>query len=325
MEQSELSAPNRRGAALARKLIVDLSVMVGIGIVLALMAPLGTSDMGFMARLGYWLLVGIIGYFCYNPIGIVMLRFGPRLDLPEWFLWVLAVLLATVPMAMLVWIINQYPGPYRWPGMEGAALHYLSVLVIGAVITVFFNLLPATRRTGPVGAAPAAAVDAAPVDAGPVDADSVSARPISAGPASVALVPDGPVPAISSPPALPPPAPPPPALPPPAQPLPTPPARFMDRLPSALGSDLIALEMEDHYVRAHTALGSELVLMRMRDAVSELGDLEGKQVHRSWWVARGAVEDVRREGRNIRLLLAGELVAPVARANVSALKEAGWI
>ncbi len=100
---------------------------------------------------------------------------------------------------------------------------------------------------------------------------------------------------------------------------------FFDRIPKQLGTDLIALEMEDHYVRVHTAAGSDLVLMRMRDAVAELGDLEGQQVHRSWWVARGAVEGSRKEGRNVRLTLKGELEAPVSRANVAPLKEAGWL
>lgn len=100
--------------------------------------------------------------------------------------------------------------------------------------------------------------------------------------------------------------------------------QFLDRLPPELGSELIALEMEDHYVRAHTALGSDLVLLRMRDAVAELNGLDGAQIHRSWWVARGAVTDVKREGRNVRLVLEGGLEAPVSRANVSVLKEAGW-
>ncbi|OZA91948.1 MAG: hypothetical protein B7X57_09270 [Erythrobacter sp. 34-65-8] len=101
--------------------------------------------------------------------------------------------------------------------------------------------------------------------------------------------------------------------------------RFLERLPPHLGTDLIALEMEDHYVRAHTALGSELILMRLRDAIAELDGIEGLQVHRSWWVARHAVEDVRRDGRNLRLVLPGGLEAPVARANVAVLKEQGWI
>lgn len=107
---------------------------------------------------------------------------------------------------------------------------------------------------------------------------------------------------------------------------PAPPApRFLDRLPPELGSELIALEMEDHYVRAHTALGSELVLLRMGDAIAELDGIDGRQVHRSWWVARAAVEDVRREGRNVRLALARGIEAPVSRAKVSELKDAGWI
>ncbi|MBH5321021.1 LytTR family DNA-binding domain-containing protein [Aurantiacibacter sediminis] len=102
------------------------------------------------------------------------------------------------------------------------------------------------------------------------------------------------------------------------------PARFLDRLPPELGTQLIALEMEDHYVRAYTALGSELVLLRMRDAVAELDGMEGEQVHRSWWVARGSVADVKREGRNVRLVLDNGIEAPVSRANVAPLKDAGW-
>ncbi|MBL7599110.1 LytTR family transcriptional regulator, partial [Escherichia coli] len=45
---------------------------------------------------------------------------------------------------------------------------------------------------------------------------------------------------------------------------------------------------------------------------------------RSWWVARAAVQGVRREGRNIRLQLIGGIEAPVARAQVPALEAQGW-
>lgn len=100
---------------------------------------------------------------------------------------------------------------------------------------------------------------------------------------------------------------------------------LLDQLPAELGSTIIALEMEDHYVRVHTALGSALVLMRLRDAMALVTEIEGMQVHRSWWVARGAVEDVLRDGRNIRLKLARGIEAPVARAHVASLREARWI
>ena len=103
------------------------------------------------------------------------------------------------------------------------------------------------------------------------------------------------------------------------------PPPFFDRLPPHLGRNLIALEMEDHYVRAHTPEGSGLILLRLRDAVAELDGIEGAQVHRSWWVARDAIEKVARDGRNVRLELRGGLTAPVARNMVPELRERGWL
>ena len=99
---------------------------------------------------------------------------------------------------------------------------------------------------------------------------------------------------------------------------------FLDRLPPALGTDLIALEQEDHYLRAHTALGSTLILMRMRDAAVELAAIDGARVHRSWWVARGAVSEVVRRDRTVALKLTNGLEAPVARAAVPELRASGW-
>jgi hypothetical protein len=120
-------------------------------------------------------------------------------------------------------------------------------------------------------------------------------------------------------------APQPPASAPPVAETPAPAVPFLDRLPPHLGTDLLALEMEDHYVRAYTGQGSALILLRLRDAIAELGAVDGAQVHRSWWVARDAIETVGRDGRNIRLELRGGLIAPVARNAVPDLKARGWI
>jgi hypothetical protein len=100
--------------------------------------------------------------------------------------------------------------------------------------------------------------------------------------------------------------------------------RLLARLPAHVAGPVIAVEMEDHYARVHTARGSALLLMRMRDAVAELDGADGAQVHRSWWVARDAVEAVQPDGRNVRLQLVGGLTAPVARGQVAVLREAGW-
>lgn len=104
------------------------------------------------------------------------------------------------------------------------------------------------------------------------------------------------------------------------------PVRFMDRLPGKLkGAVVYAVSSEDHYLRLHTSKGADLILMRLSDAIAELEGLEGAQTHRSWWVARDAVESVKRDGDKITLALKGGAEAPVSRANVKALREAGWI
>jgi len=87
---------------------------------------------------------------------------------------------------------------------------------------------------------------------------------------------------------------------------------------------LIALEAEDHYVRVHTDAGSELLAMRFSEALEELAQAYGYQLHRSWWAAADAIESLRwtRGGGEARL--AGGIVAPVSRTFAPALKAAGW-
>lgn len=101
--------------------------------------------------------------------------------------------------------------------------------------------------------------------------------------------------------------------------------RILRHLPARLGSDLLCLSMEDHYVRLHTLHGSTLVLMSLSQAMDELSGLEGLQVHRSWWVARSAVEGVTEDGRNLRIRLKGGMEAPVSRTSIARLRAAGWL
>lgn len=102
-------------------------------------------------------------------------------------------------------------------------------------------------------------------------------------------------------------------------------ARFLDRLPSALGRDLIYIKMADHYVEVFTTTGSTLVLMRFADAISELRGADGLRVHRSYWVARAHVaETVRDKGRTILRLSNGHRV-PVSRSHIADVRTAGLV
>jgi hypothetical protein len=88
---------------------------------------------------------------------------------------------------------------------------------------------------------------------------------------------------------------------------------------------VLCLQMEDHYVRVHTAGHSRLVLATLNQAMTALENTDGLQVHRSWWVARKAVVRAVSEGRNLRLQLVNGITAPVARSAVAMVREAGWL
>ena len=92
-----------------------------------------------------------------------------------------------------------------------------------------------------------------------------------------------------------------------------------------MGGTLYAVKAEDHYLRLYTSKGEDLILMRLADALSELEGLEGAQTHRSWWVAKEAVQEVKRAEGKVSLMLTGGIEAPVSRANVKPLREEGWL
>ena len=103
------------------------------------------------------------------------------------------------------------------------------------------------------------------------------------------------------------------------------PPRFLERLPPRLrGAEVHAVEAQDHYLRLHTSKGQDLILLRLSDAVAELEGIEGAQTHRSWWVARDAVENAKRGDGRATLTLKGGVEVPVSRAYARGLREAGW-
>lgn len=102
-------------------------------------------------------------------------------------------------------------------------------------------------------------------------------------------------------------------------------AAILRRLPPAKRGELLRLSMQDHYVEIVTEAGSDLALLRLTDAMAEAAPTPGLQVHRSHWVAEGAVAGARREGGRLRLTLVDGSSVPVSRGRTAALREAGWI
>ena len=84
---------------------------------------------------------------------------------------------------------------------------------------------------------------------------------------------------------------------------------------------LLAVSSEDHYVRLYSDRGDQLIAMRFGDALAKLGDAEGLQVHRRWWVATGAVERISRVGDGMELQLRNGLTVPVSRSHINQVRK----
>jgi DNA-binding LytR/AlgR family response regulator len=82
------------------------------------------------------------------------------------------------------------------------------------------------------------------------------------------------------------------------------------------------MAVEDHYVHVTTSRGHELVLLRFSDALKEVGDTDGLQVHRSHWVAKSFVDSLKRENGKVTLILKDQKRIPVSRTYADAVRAA---
>lgn len=101
------------------------------------------------------------------------------------------------------------------------------------------------------------------------------------------------------------------------------PPPILNRMTLEKRGRLIALTVEDHYVRIRSHKGEDVVLMRLVDAIKEVGDVPGLQVHRSHWVAVGEISSVRREKDRAILRMSTGPDIPVSRSNLPKLRDAG--
>lgn len=74
---------------------------------------------------------------------------------------------------------------------------------------------------------------------------------------------------------------------------------FLKRLPKEIGTALISISMEDHYARVITLRGEALVHVRLSEAISELKNYPGRQIHRSHWVALDSIVGIERNNRRL--------------------------
>lgn len=85
---------------------------------------------------------------------------------------------------------------------------------------------------------------------------------------------------------------------------------------------VLVLSAQDHYVEFTTTTGKKLVRMRMREAIAQMQGQDGLSVHRSYWVAKDAIEALQKSGGKHFLLLSNGDKIPVAASKLAAVKKA---
>ena len=98
-------------------------------------------------------------------------------------------------------------------------------------------------------------------------------------------------------------------------------AEFISRLPEALGTNVIAISSDLHYLHVYTDLGHCMILGSLQQAADSMGEA-GLRVHRAHWVARRAIVKIVKNGHQWYCLLSNDLKIPISRRNKSTV--AGW-
>ncbi|MGY4395615.1 hypothetical protein ACVWZA_000776 [Sphingomonas sp. UYAg733] len=99
-------------------------------------------------------------------------------------------------------------------------------------------------------------------------------------------------------------------------------ARAGVKMPGAV----LAIRAEDHYCRLHLADGRNVLIHhRFGDALAEVAEFDGEQVHRGAWVAAHGVAGARREGRKWLIVLPDGTTVPVSAGHAKAARLRGWL
>ena len=96
--------------------------------------------------------------------------------------------------------------------------------------------------------------------------------------------------------------------------------RFLSSLPGIVGTDVVAVASDLHYLNVWTVAGRTTVLGNLKDVVAELGNT-GMQVHRSHWVAHAHVRRIVGTASDASCIMSNELRVPVSRRRWKAVRE----
>lgn len=96
--------------------------------------------------------------------------------------------------------------------------------------------------------------------------------------------------------------------------------QYLSSLPGIVGTDIIAVSSDLHYLNVWTVEGRSTVLGNLRGVVDDLGEF-GMQVHRSHWVAHAHVQRIVGNASKASCILTNELRIPISRRRWKSVRE----
>lgn len=96
--------------------------------------------------------------------------------------------------------------------------------------------------------------------------------------------------------------------------------QFLNSLPGVIGTDVIAVSSDLHYLNVWTVAGRTTVLGNLKDVAEELEPI-GLRVHRSHWVANAHVRRIVGTSNNAMCILSNELRIPISRRRWKACRD----
>jgi hypothetical protein len=97
-------------------------------------------------------------------------------------------------------------------------------------------------------------------------------------------------------------------------------SRFLKELRNRASGNLISISSELHYLRVVTTVTEVMFLYNLKDAIEELPENSGVQVHRSHWVAREHIKQLTKKNGNSVCILSNGSSLPVSRRKYAEVK-----
>lgn len=135
---------------MARKISIEIFMMMVIGLVLGLFGPFGTFAMPTGPRIAYWLFFVLAGYAVFRPLIVVGRWLSETLSIPQIVGVGLALVVAALPVTLLVAsLLSGFDlgAALRWNGLPQL---YFQVWLIGFLVNALLSLLFRTRADLPV-------------------------------------------------------------------------------------------------------------------------------------------------------------------------------